>query len=144
MNKYAILLVLAVLVLLARPTSGQQHALTFQQCRADAAAWVPKNWRPGDPAKMLDNTQDSLGVSSSHNANIQEINLRWLEMEQCKEIDREPVSQFTLQTGLVYLGQPYTNAQAFYWLVITRRMKDFMDRSHLWEQFLQEDKQGKR
>jgi hypothetical protein len=132
MRKHAILLILVALVLFASPTSGQQHALTQQQCQADAAAWGP----PSHDLFTLDLTKPnvaSFGVSSSDQAKIEELNLRVQEMEQCKKID---VALFSSRT--------YDNVEMYYVYVTWRRMHDFLIRHNLRDQFLQEDREGKR
>jgi hypothetical protein len=137
MKKYATLLILAVLVLLAMPTSGQQHALTQDQCRADRGAWAPpsSSWAPGDLSQVIKGG-DASGVWPSSNADMREIQLRWEEMEECRQVD---LGLFDLHPD-----PSYAEVKMFYSVVIARRMRDFLDRNHLWEQFLQEDKQGKR
>jgi hypothetical protein len=129
MKKYMIIL---VLVLFASPISGQQHALTQQQCQADATAWGP----PARDPFTLDLTKPnagSFGVSSSDKATIEELNLRVQEMEQCKKID---VALFSSRT--------YDNVEMYYVYLTWRRMHDFLIRHNLRDQFLQEDKDGKR
>jgi len=52
-------------------------------------------------------------------------------MVDCQEIDAQLKTQ-------------YQNAETFYWILIAGRLKDFILRNHSWEQFMQEDKEGKR
>ncbi len=133
MKRYSILLVLVVLALFASPTSGQQHALTQQQCQADASVWGPKQDSWFNTVDLSQPNQGSFGVASSDRATIDEINLRMQEMEQCKRIDVTFLSSRT-----------YGNVELFYMYVTWQRMHNFLIRHNLRDQFLEEDKQGKR
>src|SRR2546427_3198577 len=143
MKKYMILL---ILLLFASPTSGQnptpgQRHTTQQQCRADLAEWVPGGARPdgsrgwaaridvsieGSRVNFIDTESSTWGTSD-----FQEINYRMSTMVDCQEIDAQLKTQ-------------YQNAETFYWILIAGRLKDFILRNHSWEQFMQEDKEGKR
>ncbi len=133
MKTHVILLVLVILALFASPTSGQQHALTQQQCQADASAWGPKQDSWFNTVDLSKPNQGSFGVASSDRATIDEINLRIQEMEQCKRIDVTLLSSRT-----------YSNVEVFYMYVTWQRMHNFLIRHNLRDQFLQEDKEGKR
>jgi hypothetical protein len=135
MKRYSILLILVVLALFARPTSGQQHAMTQEQCKADADAWGPPNNSPFNPftIDLAQPNPGAFGVASSNAATIDEINSRMLEMEQCKKVDVTFLS-----------GRTYENVELYYLYITWQRMHDFLLRHNLREQFLQEDREGKR
>jgi len=134
MQKHAILLAVLFLALFASPTSGQQHALTQGQCQADAAAWGPSGsslWNTLDLSKP---NPGSFGVASSDKATIEEINQRVQEMAQCVQM----ASPFDVYR------RDYIDTQLFYAYVTWQRMHDFLLRHNLRDQFLQEDREGKR
>ena len=132
MKRYAILLILVIVALFASPISGQQHALTAAQCVADAAAWGPSG-----SSGWLNNLDLSkpnpggFGVASSDAATVDEINRRIQEMTECSKIDR-----LDLRT--------HNDVEMFYLYITWQRMHDFLLRHNLREQFLQEDREGKR
>jgi hypothetical protein len=131
-------LVLA-LVLCVNPMSGQQHALTVDQCRADVQLWAPINVmdalkdgsQPPPPALQ---TLMGPGMGSP---SLDEINLRLQEVAQCQKLDPgRPFEQFD--------HSKYPNAVLLYTLVVSVRMNHFLERNHLLEQFVADDKEGKR
>jgi len=136
MKTYAVLL---FVVLFASPISGQQHALTGEQCRADVAAWAPATTENSfngttDLEKLLSPTPDSFQVSSSRNASVEEITARVNELSQCANMEKyNDVWQ-----------RHYRDAILAYMVVSDHRMRDYLKRKHLWEQFVDEDKQGRR
>lgn len=131
-------LVLA-LVLCVNPMSGQQHALTVEQCRADVQVWAPINvmdaFKDGSQASPPElQTLMGPGIGSP---SLDEINLRVQELTQCQKLDlARPFEQFD--------HTKYPNAVLLYTLVVSVRMTNFLKRNHLLEQFVADDKEGKR
>ncbi|PYU35529.1 MAG: hypothetical protein DMG31_03695 [Acidobacteria bacterium] len=80
----------------------------------------------GSRVNFIDTESSTWGTSD-----FQEINYRMSTMVDCQEIDAQLKTQ-------------YQNAETFYWILIAGRLKDFILRNHSWEQFMQEDKEGKR
>jgi hypothetical protein len=133
MKRYAILLILVILALFARPTSGQQHALTQEQCKADADSWgPPQEWFSG--VDITKPNKGSFGVASSNAATIEEINRRVAEMGQC----------LNTSSALDVYKRTYYDVQIYYMYITWQRMHDFLLRHNLRDQFLQEDREGKR
>jgi hypothetical protein len=102
--------------LLIDAATGQvKHAPTVAQCQADERLWV------SDVEHKTDDTLPSLRILSD-----------WgVEMEDCRKVDPDNQrSYFNLSSEIIALR--------------LTRISHFLDRHNLYQQFIQEDEEGKR
>jgi hypothetical protein len=124
---------MSVVVLASSPVAvAQEHAPTLEQCRADVAVW-------GDLSTQHEYTKAEYRYLSSTDPNrtetnkltIKQIFSRLDEMSDCGKVDAER-------------WKVYSDTQDFYLHVYQDRMKSFLLRHHLYDQFMKEDDAGQR
>jgi hypothetical protein len=92
-----------------------EHAPTVEQCRADQKSWYAT-------------LEDEAAVA---NVGYQELQGWFLEMVKCEKVDSER-------------ERWYMATHAAVGLIQGTRLRDFLKRHNLWNQFLAEDAEGKR
>ena len=101
----------------AHPRQAVEHAPTVEQCQADRAYWMSKLTQADEKG-----TDDVPFVTL----------LGWdAEMEKCRAVD--PPNRWQ-----------YFNVGEEALAAMTMRLRDFMVRHDVWQQFLDEDAAGKR
>jgi hypothetical protein len=113
----ALWLLLAIAVPLQSINAQVQHAPTVEQCRANQKLWLSKLVEPG-----------TTGLAK---VTFDELDGWFLAMDECQKVDPELTWRYYNTKGEA------TNEQLF-------RLMHFLDRHNLRDQFIAEDKQGKR
>lgn len=103
-------------MLLLVPAFGQDHAPTVEQCRADQRLW---------------NRQLTDGTEIIKSLTYYQLNDRMGEMADCVAVDDERAAIYAMTSGRF-------NAQQMI------RLRDFVKRHELYQQFIAEDAAGKR
>jgi hypothetical protein len=119
------LLLIASINVAPAQTSPLEHALTREQCKADEKAWALE-WQMAEESKL--GMPDSLKDFKASKYDV--MSDRSLEMMRCSNYFDSAPSFGTTAWALESDG--------------TRRMRDFLERHGLWDQFLAEDAAGKR
>jgi hypothetical protein len=124
-------LLFPLILLFGIPVTGQaEHAITPEQCRADADLWsIPKS----SPLTLNDDQFTNLTRDVARNKTItaKKLDSRIDELSMCMRIDS--LQSFRYERG----SRAYNIAMWF-------RMADFVSRHNLTNQFYQEDDQGQR
>lgn len=116
-------------VLITFLTSGQQHAPSLEQCRADLSVWYSVSVR-------FEYANEILSGVTPKNAEIaklpiKEVAARQTETYQCSNVDSVN-------------AQRYREAGEFYYIVYAQRFVSFVKRHGLEQQLFQEDDAGQR
>lgn len=123
---------LLLLLLLAVPAMGQEHAPTAAQCQADVAVWgdekMQTEYLDAETAFIKNGTPNKTDVAKLP---FGELQARIMEMGDCMKVDPQRLEK-------------YHDALAFYHSVGGDRLFRFITRHILWPQFNLEDAQGKR
>jgi hypothetical protein len=123
--------ILPMLALFAIPMAGQaDHAVTPEQCRADATAWgLPSTAFTSNAAGFT--TLQATMVHSNVSARL--LDARVAEFAQCEKTDARHEFAVRYEEGT----RAYQGAEM-------ARILDFMNRHKLTAQFYQEDDEGQR
>jgi hypothetical protein len=111
---------------------AQEHAHSVESCRADLAVWGKKgdenDYREQEARQLHGGAKNDNPLTK---VTVQELVLRMGEMGNCRIVDKSQEQQ-------------YLDVLKFYSSIISDRMRNFLQRHNLVEQFLKEDAFGER